>query len=515
MDFKEEKDMEPGMESNFIQITSKRAVADDNFPKGVQDYDFTVGGRYAWVPCKSYFRVQLSLEMSDGAGGWRQPNQSDDIAFADDPVSCLYDNIYARAGGSDISSIVNYAPQASIIKNRLGKSGAWLNNIGKVAYGLNSSFDERASAIGRPGSLTSAAADFVAVSDNPLATVAIASVDGRLTGVNTLLNTAPHKVLAGDLLAVNGVVYRCVVAPTSDVGAAMVVVDASTNAFPAANIDATTDAFRLVPAVSTKASKGKNVQYFLWQPPIGLFDHAAPMGSGDYRIQLNPNSEYQRAAVQARASLTPGTDYRLQIKSVEMYVSLEKSNIPATMSEKLYLMECQIQSKNITASTEQLDFTIPPSTKSITVFVQALSGGTSTLFPSTLLKLENGEDEGLEQIQLTYGNVSKPSTKWSSSFSPNSNLMTQRYLTTQINSGRIWSEGGAESFDQWLERGAIYTYDFTRDMNDRSSHLQLAIKFSSISNPAGANVFVCSHFSRTVQIDVQNGRVAQVQTLSV
>ena len=513
MDFKDEKDQEPGMENNFIQITSKRAVADANFPKGVQDYDFTVGGRYAWIPAKSYFRVQMELEASDGAGGWRQPQPSDKIAFADDPVSCLYDNIYARAGGQDISSIVNYAPQASIVKNRLGKSGAWMNTIGKVAYGLNPSFEDRVDLVSS-GAAYKKSSDFAPVSDDATATVSINGGDGVVTGINTLLNTTPYAVVLGDLLAIGGIVYKVTTAPTSDT-AGMVVVVASTNAFPAANVAATTDVFRIVPSVEVNNTLAKNRQYFVWTPPIGLFDHAEPMGSGDYRVQLNPNSEYQRAAVQAAAALTPGTDYRLQIKSVELYVALEKSNIPATMTEKLYLMESQVQSKNITASVEQLDFTIPPSTKAITIFVQALSAGTSTLFPATLLKLENNEDQAMEQIQLTYGNVSKPSTKWSSDFTANANLMTQRYLTTQINSGRVWSEGGAESFDQWLERGALVHWDFTRDMNDRSSHLQIQIKYDNISNPSGANLFVVSHYTRTVQISTQNGRVADVVSLSV
>jgi len=39
-----------------------------------------------------------------------------------------------------------------------------------------------------------------------------------------------------------------------------------------------------------RAPQANNQVYSLWRPPIGLFDYAAGLGSGEYRIQLNPNS---------------------------------------------------------------------------------------------------------------------------------------------------------------------------------------------------------------------------------
>ena len=49
------------LESNYRQITANRGVAGDDFPKGVIDYRFSIGGNTAFHPSKSYFRVGLTV----------------------------------------------------------------------------------------------------------------------------------------------------------------------------------------------------------------------------------------------------------------------------------------------------------------------------------------------------------------------------------------------------------------------------------------------------------------------
>ena len=66
---------------------------------GVQDYNFSVGGRYAFCPSKSYFRFALQLQTKTTTPApdrqttrLRQPTAQDNIAFADNVVSNLYNN---------------------------------------------------------------------------------------------------------------------------------------------------------------------------------------------------------------------------------------------------------------------------------------------------------------------------------------------------------------------------------------------------------------------------------------
>jgi hypothetical protein len=121
------------------QISCQRTVTGENFPLGTQDFNFSIGRPYGWVPSRSYFRIALTIT---GAGG-RLPLPVDKIALADSVCGNLYNNVYVRAGGQDVSSIVNYVPQAQQIKNRLDKSGSWLNSIGRDSFGSDADFASR------------------------------------------------------------------------------------------------------------------------------------------------------------------------------------------------------------------------------------------------------------------------------------------------------------------------------------------------------------------------------------
>ena len=53
-----------GIEVNRLQVPCKRDVTGDSFVRGIQDYEFSVGGRYAVNFAKSYFRVALELQSN-------------------------------------------------------------------------------------------------------------------------------------------------------------------------------------------------------------------------------------------------------------------------------------------------------------------------------------------------------------------------------------------------------------------------------------------------------------------
>ena len=139
--------MSNGLERNWLQVTCQRSITNGTFAGGVQDFNFSIGGRYGFNPAKSYFRFGVKLTGGEGV----QPKLANNLAMADGVIDNLYNNCYFRAGGSDVSSIVNFCPQAGIVKSRLGKSGAWLNSIGKSAYGLDADFDNRVNEIASDG----------------------------------------------------------------------------------------------------------------------------------------------------------------------------------------------------------------------------------------------------------------------------------------------------------------------------------------------------------------------------
>jgi len=415
------------MQRSYRQITAKRNISGAEFDKGVIDFDFSIGGKTVWVPSKSYFRVGVELTKLDGT----PIVKADDVAFANYCPGNLFDNVYFLAGGQTVSSIVNYAPQAHATAYRLSKSGAWLNSIGKDAYGICPDYEYRQ-------------------------------------------------------------LKAAVSVPADDV---------------------------LVPVPQDISQQNK--VFFMYKPPVGIMEHNKPMGSGDYRFQFNPNSNYKTACVESPSGMGTG-DYTFNVTSMEFYVCTELMDVSPTGTEVLHLMEHQVQSKPLGgAGDKNFDFTIPSSTKAISIFIQSGAAGTSTMCPPSVLGCKTAgvgnvgydSQNSIRSIQLTYANITKPPTRWNSEFTDTVKKLQQRYLDTQIESSQAYSPGGCETLQQWLEGGVLLHYSWVRDAQDRSTQLQIQTDYAAYE--ANSNLFVVAHYTRSCEIDISNGFVSQVRSLTV
>lgn len=490
----------------YREIACKKAVSLDDFARGVQDYEWNTGQPTSWIPSKSFFRIDMTVTGDKGAA---QPTMEEQIAYSDSAVGNLFDNVYFRAGRQEVSSIVNFAPQASALKTRLSKSGAWLNSVGKSAFMMEADFQKRVNQVSTgvmPG--VGSQGETVNVGNAThfsTATIAIATGTGAITGVNTALLDKGIKV--GDKLVVRGVEYNVKTAPTSNTGAGMTVVP-----IPAANLAASPDTYAIR---SADAGGSRNRVFCNYVPPIGIFSHDKPMGAGNYSLQLNPNSNYKLAAVETRrAGATPGTgatnNYNLEVNDIKFYVATIQMNIPNQI-ETLHLNEMQLQSKT-SSGNDTLHFTVPPSTQAISVFVQSNDAGSNPLVPPSMFTCKDGSQNGLKSLQLTYANTTKPSTRWTSDYGTGDNRLQHRYLQTLQESGLIMNEGGAESLSEWLQRGVLVHYSYLRDENDMSTECQLQIDYTALEN--NAKVFLVAHYRRSTQITTNNGMIVEVSSLS-
>ena len=373
------------MQRKWRQSTAKRNIAGTQFTQGVIDFDFSVGSNTVFIPSKSYFRIAVKVEKS--AAGGDPPAENSDVAFANFCPGNLFDNCFFYAGGQNVSSCINYGPQAHALAYRLRKSGAWMNSIGKDAYGICADFTTRSRMV-RP-----------------------ANADEKKE-----------------------------------------------------------EAFGQTP--SRDASE-INTRYFIYQPPIGIMEHSKPMGAGSYRFQFNPAANFEKACLQ---QMTDSTEFKMVVTGMELYICEEKMDISPTGTDVLHLLEHQVQSKKLSESGS-LDFTVPPSTKALTVFVQSGTAGLNTQYPPSLFK--GATDTKLTNLQLTFANTTKPPTNWMSMAGPNIEGLHQRYLDTQIESGQAFSSGGCETMADWLANGPVYHYTFIRDANDRSTQVQLSSQWNN------------------------------------
>ena len=414
------------MQRVYRQVCSKRAISEDQFSRGLIDFDFSIGGQTVWIPNRSYFRV--GLKIVNKANPATQVQMSDNVTFANYCPGNLFDNCFFMAGGQNVSSITNYSGQAHAAAYRLKKSGAWLNTIGKDAYGINSSYEYRLNQTAQDGQW------------------------------------------------MNG-----------------------SGSFDAAN----------VPQPDERAMDSV---YMMYAPPLGIMEHGKPMASGDYRFQFNPASNFESAGLESEIATAT---YKLVVTSMELYICTEKQEVAASGTEVLHLMEHQIQSKPLGgAGDKNFDFTVPSSTKAISIFVQSGNAGSTTLTPPSKFCCGDADQERtLKSIQVTYANITKPPTRWTSEYTQAEHKLQQRYLDTQIESSQAFSPGGAQSLKQWMDDGVLLHYSWIRDANDRSTQLQLQIDYGIAE--ANANIFLISHYTKSIEIQVNNGFVSSVSSLII
>ena len=49
-------------EHNYREISCQKAVGGEDFVRGSQDFNFSIGAPSVWIPCKSYFKVTLTIK---------------------------------------------------------------------------------------------------------------------------------------------------------------------------------------------------------------------------------------------------------------------------------------------------------------------------------------------------------------------------------------------------------------------------------------------------------------------
>ena len=649
-------DLEKYLELNWREVTCKRAVGGTNFPLGIQDFDFSVSGSTnAWIPAYSYFRVEAVLQMVLGDGTVRAPNLADRTAFALSSPHGLYSNCYFRCGGQDVSSMTSFISQSGALRERIGKSGAWISNVGRnVAYS-DPSFTRRCHSVSLDGYYNEDGLQDLTVPNfasnyttptiknsfsslqngqiaQPIVFLDNAKDEIKIDDVQVTLTTAPYVYNSTTAITpVGSVLYKAefknkqvlgtlnlsntglipgdyiiaakdalaVSADNTQIYIVLSIIDEANailascpSPIPYENELTLTSCVAYRPGIQTNPLVkqnvpnprcGKNRIFMNFQPSLGIFDLHQGIGSGDFKFQLNPNVNYQTSCVETVGRcvpIKPGdpsyafgaynvvplkpavagqptagvaaksvAGYQLTIQNVLLYIATIKQPMPMSGILPLSLMETQIMQKTMTSVTEnssnQLDFTVPPSTLALTVWIQSPQTGTNSSLPPSKFKVAQGTntpDENLQSIQVTYGSSTKPSTLYQSGYNQVTNVvqgangtytlawtgdasslvtydsnvsseMQQRWIQSQQNAGKLGNDGGTENYLNFLDMGPYYHFDFSRDKADSSSYVNVQIQYND-ALPPGTNLYICAWYSRQVEIAFESGVVTSVVSVN-
>jgi hypothetical protein len=506
------------VDMNIVQVTCQRDISSTTFNQGVQDFLFNIHGSQRWSPSRSYFRMRCSLQVTDDAGvTYRQATADDDVALAEDFCNQLYSNVYVFLGNVSISSITQYVGEASMVRYRLHKTYSWLKSVGSDGYYLKPQFCDRqqTSTISAAGLQCGDVVDTIYAPFVGAATV-------TLTAANVLtLAGGNGQFKVGDVITVppmdlsNATEYKIATLSTAEPAIGTVVVPPAVNIAAGTPISSRKRVSSLYsPMVTSVAGTKGNSLEVLFQPPVGIWNTDLALPSGAYRISLFPKQE-TTAGIQSLLT-DKATTSKIVVENVQLFLSVFKDTKPFNDgSYYIPLIEQNIQNKTMAtgASLNTFNYTIPASTIGLTSFVQAVQSGTTTLVPSSrFTAVTPAESLDMRFIQMTYGNVTKPTNNFSSSFSgAQGKYITQRWVETNINSGQY--ELSSETLDDYLARGPMFHFSFIRDAENRSTECQLQIQYGALTG--NNNNFLVSHYRTLSKITVNSGYVTSVETLQI
>ena len=499
--------------ATWTEISCTRAINGDLFSQGSQDYSFSVAYPNTWIPSKSYFRITAQLNRAQTTDA---PLISDVLAFSDNMAGNLYSTVSMSMGGVQVSKTTSFAQQASAIKMRSGSTYQFLKSIGEDCNLLQASLTKRIQYVSSDTSIGSKVNDSdnqIYKFENKIITLSYAAATGIITSVG--LRSAGDNIKIGDEVVIQGKSFIISELPspttflTTSIGVATADIAASTN-------------FYFVRRNITRNSQAHNQVYALYTPPIGFWDIAENIGQGDYKISLNPNSYYKKAIVQSLYKLDPAVDYNVSIQDVKLYIYTETMSIPDTV-KTLDMYECNIQNKNYASN---LQFTIPSSTQKISVFMQHPEANFNTIYPPSRFTCVDDSDLKIKSIQLNYAGYTKTSTLYESAFTSvgavgltsYANQLQQRFIESyeSFNLGSLVNNNSCESYNDWLERGCVFHFDFTRDESDRDTELQLNLQNTSDSAElSNQKVFIVAWYRTTCQYQSSGGVIKAVKMGSV
>ena len=514
-----------GAEHNYLEIPPTRAInSNASFLAGTIDVPFSLGAPNVCDLSKSYFRIELELKGPEQ----KAPSVKDQVAFADNAADALFVNTFFRMGGQDASSITSQQAQASMVKNRLMRTSPFLKSIANGTHLDEADFSKRIIKTSRDSIASTGISD-----DNE-------TYRGTITGAQW--NTATMSIVAATMVCTASVdtFTATVGAVRGDEGSTLYV---NGSPFTIVTVNSVTEVvldgavaadtgtvadWYMVRRNLTRSTAGRNRMYVYWQPPIGVFSmtDGHQFAAGDYRLQLVGNQNFEKAIVQtlnpeSKVGLLATDSYSVIVHDLQFYLHVSKMAVP-DIPQTIHLMEFNVQPKTYAAN---LQFSVPSSTNGLTFFLQDTRAGANPVHPLTQARAWGSEatntqaDLKLQSLQVTYANTTKTVVPYQSNYDGAGgdaglrNTLQQRYHDSLVEAG-LDLDCGAETFDDWLRRGTLIHFSFERDVDNRSTEVQVRTTYSG-ALPTYASLFCVAHYRKTINYTVSNGLITSVQMLEI
>lgn len=293
----------------------------------------------------------------------------------------------------------------------------------------------------------------------------------------------------------------------------------------------------------TNIRNGDKSRYTVYQPVnLGVFDLGHGSGlCGDISILLNPNPNFETFAVESAlfdgnefkpVESDAATAYKLQIQSIVFMACYAKASKPIDSLKTFQISEYQVMNKPYSS---QLEFQVLPSTEQITIAIQDVQAGSSTIYPATVFKVRQNKSAGVPtavadqavkygkqytddengSIQVTLGATTKPPIMISPSKNTPGEIggqMIRWLMSHQFLDGH---KSLYERYNDWCS-SPYYCFDFMRDSSDTSGFVTVRSEYTHNSpnlwpENTTPNLFCISKYSKLVKIEYASGYVTSIQ----
>jgi hypothetical protein len=175
--------------------------------------------------------------------------------------------------------------------------------------------------------------------------------------------------------------------------------------------------------------------------------------------------------------------------------------------------ETQSSNQAINGQQQNLNFSVPPSTYRIGLYLQGQEAGFNTRLPCSLFKTISGDETRIQSLQVTYGTQTLPQPQYALNASAGltgSLKWNAPYYDAMLASGRAFNETGLEDFITWYDTlGLFFLFQFLKPADDRNTNVQVQIAFNG-NAPANTNMWIMASFQRNVKLAYTAGQCASV-----
>ena len=531
----------------YSEIQSLKSISGTNFPQGQITYRWTYGNQTWWVPNKSYLRISCRLSKFDGT----PLNANDKIALNMNAAPHLFQTAQFKIADMTVSAITQHLAQVDTLKTRQNQSRQWLETVGKATNNWAPSFYERAN---RNGGVeldlnhTEPFLTFETLSANPGAgfqgltanpTDITKTADGfHRFQFNTGITTGANFILQkGDYISVKvGALDDYYIGQLMDWDLNLNTIDLRFNSSVVNAVNMIGGGQPVITFESAFVGRnhfGKssdNIMNFdlIWKPTLSVFDleHALPCAGTAQELNLTPWPEgnYQKQIIQSLGiDADLAADFNFEVSDMRLFLLTCDSNpIQNNMEFMLDLREIQCNKSIISSTNQQTSVDVIGSCNGITIAFQDQATAENTVYPASLFTIREHLETKLQRYYIRYsGQVPQPDfegelEKYNISADQlnSKNGLLDIYNRSNLYTGQHFNVGGAETWEEFMERGLYIYHPFPKTASSRNTRVFTQTQFSTLTTKDNTltNPALClfQHYLKVVVISVVNGRIVNV-----